>query len=105
MIFHNHHIYKILQLKNIMYYLKLFNFYDIGLKKIQEDYYVEFVFEIKKNNIDFLYECIFVFDGYGALNKNQSMPHLIVDTNLLQNNIKDYFQKNEFNTQNLKTFF
>lgn len=85
---------------------KIFHFYHIGSKKIQEDYYTEFKYKIKKKDILYEYECVFVFDGHGAVNnKLESCVYFIVDKKILYNSMKSFFLTHEMDENNLKKFF
>lgn len=80
-----------------MSYLNIFEFNNIGSKLIQEDSYLNF------SCLD--YECVFVFDGHGATKQKDSLPHLIVNNNILKKRFKDFFLKEELTIRNIEQFF
>lgn len=76
---------------------KNFEFSDIGSKSVQEDNKLIF----KLNNIDFY----FIFDGHGYKKKEVSLVHFLLKNNFLKNKLILYFQNNDINSDNIKTFF
>ncbi|QKE44600.1 hypothetical protein Yalta_153 [Yalta virus] len=80
----------------------IFTFKNIGTRTIQEDDFLIFDFEdIEKTR----FNVVFIFDGHGAKNKDESLPEVIIRENILINEIKRFFHKRKMSITNLTSFF
>lgn len=83
-------------------FTNIFTFRNIGKRKRQEDNFIFFSFKDIENTT---FNCVFIFDGHGAIKGKESLPDYIIKERLLYKELSRYFYDKKVNVQSISMFF